>query len=268
MEAPAHDAGIRRDIVGVTSRRPLAGLSELRTRAHARVVAGRYDFVESVYGPELCADWDDKTFQLCTQGYGPFVADAINAYREPFVFLDIGANVGVFSLVAARHELCRRVHAFEPVPATYFRLCINLVRNRAGKVRAHRAAISSRAGLTATMTFNPLHTGMSKLVDGSTHGVTVRTITAVELNRLVKPTRLPIVAKIDVEGSEAQVVQELARTDFFNSIDRVIIEVSRRNADDEEIDRLLHLLADNAFVETSRSGEHEHYDALFERPRS
>lgn len=247
--------------------RRLADLSELRTRVLARVVAGRCDYATSVYGPELCTDWGDKTFQLCTQGYGPFIADAINACREPFVFLDIGANVGVFSLVAGRHELCQRVHAFEPVPATYYRLCINLVRNRAGNVRPHRAAISSRSDPAATMTFNPRHTGMSKLVDGGTNGVTVRTIKAGELNRLVKPTRLPVVAKIDVEGSEAQVLHELTRTEFFNSIDRLIIEVSRRNAEEEEIARLLHMLADNAFVETGRSGDPEHYDALFERPR-
>jgi hypothetical protein len=74
-------------------------------------------FIRSVCGPDLLDTPGDQTFALCARGYASsFVDDVIRSYDREFLFLDIGANLGLFSLLADCHPLCRRVLAFEPLP--------------------------------------------------------------------------------------------------------------------------------------------------------
>lgn len=241
-------------------------LGETLAKLTARLfVNQRYRFTRSIYGPELCDDWSDKTFELCTSGYGNFISDAITSNKQPFVFLDIGANVGVFSLLADRQTSCRKIQAFEPVPKTFHRLNINVVRNKARKISVHRAAISSEGSGLATMSFNQRHTGMAKLEDTGYPGIRVRTIGADTLNRLVGGPEIPIMAKIDVEGAELQVVLELSKTVFFHRINTLIIEMSRRNSGANGIAELEINLNSLGFRERDRHGDADHYDAVFEK---
>src|SRR5690349_1315748 len=88
--------------------RSLAGRLRWRWMEH---LADRLGFMRSVYGPRLLVMPGDRTFELCVRGYGPFVAGAIAAQARPFVFLDAGANLGLFSLVAAQNLHCLRAIA-------------------------------------------------------------------------------------------------------------------------------------------------------------
>ena len=63
--------------------------------------------------------------------------------------LDVGANIGLFALEAARRGA--DVHAFEPMPATFAALDANARSNNAralsgGRIRAHNLALGARAG--------------------------------------------------------------------------------------------------------------------------
>ena len=63
--------------------------------------------------------------------------------------VDVGANIGLFALEAARRGA--DVHAFEPVPATFAALDANARQSNAGDVgdgaiRAHNLALGARAG--------------------------------------------------------------------------------------------------------------------------
>lgn len=62
------------------------------------------------------------------------------------VVIDIGANVGCFTLAMARHAAAGRVHAFEPVPATAERLQAAIAANALGNIRINRCALSNRDG--------------------------------------------------------------------------------------------------------------------------
>ena len=64
--------------------------------------------------------------------------------------LDVGANIGLFALEAARRGA--DVHAFEPVPATFAALDANARSFGGGKIRAHNLALGARAG-TATFAY-------------------------------------------------------------------------------------------------------------------
>src|SRR3546814_8757450 len=73
------------------------------------------DVVTSRYGVKLRANWRDRTFQYCRAAtYGRDLSGFLAAQDSPFAFVDIGANQGLYSLLAARNPPCARVIAFEP----------------------------------------------------------------------------------------------------------------------------------------------------------
>jgi signal recognition particle GTPase len=80
------------------------------------------------------------------------------------------------------------------------------------------------------------------------------------LNELISNGEKPIIVKIDVEGSELQVLNALAKASFFNRIEYFVIEFDLKYETTEELTRFLRK---NGFVESSRSGSDNHWDALW-----
>ena len=62
------------------------------------------------------------------------------------LFLDIGANIGAYSLFAAGCSPDVRVLAFEPQPEVYHRLATNVACNPAFQIEVHRLALADRDG--------------------------------------------------------------------------------------------------------------------------
>jgi FkbM family methyltransferase len=69
------------------------------------------------------------------------------AQRRPFVFIDIGANVGLFSLFVASHRDCAvRIIAVEPEPGNVDRLLFNVDANAPLPICIKPIALGSSAG--------------------------------------------------------------------------------------------------------------------------
>jgi FkbM family methyltransferase len=226
-------------------------------------------FVQSVYGPYLQDTPGDRTFELCTTGYGSFISDAISNHDREFLFLDIGANCGVFSLLAATHPLCRMVIAVEPVPQTFESLKANIAFNRADKIRGVRAAISDEGGREVRLTYNPRHSGMSSVTRKSSgNTIAAPVLDADGLAALVGGSSCSIFAKIDVEGSEAGVLAVLSRCSFFGAITDIVIEISERNCGKAGVRGVIERMEREGFAELDRNGAPEHYDAHYRRLHS
>jgi FkbM family methyltransferase len=120
-------------------------------------------------------------------------------------FVDCGANVGLWSLVAA--SLVGRtgmVHAFEPNPATFEKLTQNVERvdHLETNVKLHQAAVGSAKGYAD---FLPLHEhNISSIVYQAVRG-TIR-VPVTTLNQTLSGKRVDGI-KIDVEGYELQVLR-------------------------------------------------------------
>ncbi len=222
--------------------------------------------VRSAYGVLMTPNWQDTTFRYCVFGtYGRDLADLLLGYAEDFVFVDIGANQGLYSLIAAQNPKCRRIIAFEPVPATHALLAANVALNGgAERTVLHQLAIADNAG-EVTINVAADHTGTATLAgrDGSrgAGGVTIRTIDAPLLDPLLAG-ELPMFVKIDVEGLEAVVIAELARTAAFARIDAIFYEVDDRWASARAIEALLRGAGFTRFV---KHGRGHHYDVLASR---
>lgn len=222
--------------------------------------------VRSAYGVLMVPNWQDTTFRYCIFGtYGRDLADLLLGYGEDFVFVDIGANQGLYSLIAAQNPLCRKIIAFEPVPTTHARLAANVALNGgAPRTALHLLAISDSAG-EVTINVSADHTGTATLAgrEGApaAGGVMIETIDAPLLDPLLAGD-LPMFVKIDVEGLEAVVIAELAKTASFARVQAIFYEVDDRWASAGEIEALLRAAG---FTRFAKYGRGHHYDVLASR---
>ena len=129
---------------------------------------------------------------------------------QPDVFVDVGANFGYYSAIAAKRWAVPRVIAFEPDPRNFRRLQTTLALNDLNtQVEARNLALSTAAGDIPFESFPDTSSGQSRVArDGAgTLKVSARTGDT-ELG--LKGLRL--VFKIDVEGHELEVLQGLGKT--------------------------------------------------------
>jgi FkbM family methyltransferase len=150
---------------------------------------------------------------LYWQGVGFLGGEFQIFYRmigERHFFVDVGANTGIFSLIACATNSIIRVIAFEPVPGIYERLVTNVATN-AFQDRCHpvQKAVSDVSAITRLLippgeipTEASLELESKSAPEGATHidieSTTLDTVCAHETVDFIK---------IDVEGSEHRVLQ-------------------------------------------------------------
>ena len=125
---------------------------------------------------------------------------------KPEIFIDIGANFGIFSMAFARAFADIPIYALEPDPRTVSQLYANrLLNGFECRITIHQIAASNRNG-QAYLTQNFPNTGMNSLVENSAYAEegTVP-ISCCRLDTLFSFKNRRIVCKIDVEGHELEV---------------------------------------------------------------
>jgi FkbM family methyltransferase len=129
--------------------------------------------------------------------------------RRGMVVMDVGANIGYFTLMMSRAiGPSGRVLAFEPIPATYADLAHNVAANDAANVETFNCALSDRAG---TLEFR-IPRGAAAMASYHWHqgetDVERIAVKATVADELLAGRRVDFV-KIDVEGAEGDVVRGL-----------------------------------------------------------
>lgn len=122
--------------------------------------------------------------------------------RPGDVFADVGANVGSYTVLAAK--VCGAiVHAFEPAAETLPALHENVALNGIGdQVTIHPVALGASEG---QVTFTRGSDAMNKIADGAGATVPIR-----RLDDLLPVA--PLAIKVDVEGGEPAMIAGAART--------------------------------------------------------
>jgi FkbM family methyltransferase len=244
---------------------PMAQLSLYAPKGRHRLVkfflglASNNNIAASIYGPAFHARWHDGTFLSCVYGYyGTYFSDFLKQLNEPFSFIDIGANIGLYSLIAARNKKCKACYAFEPNAEIFGFLQRNIALNNAGKVECVNAAISATEGL---LRFNvkSSHSGGGHL-DSDGDG-TVRAVDRRALNQIARIDKYLKVVKIDVEGHEPTVIAELIDSEIAPLIKNIYFEV---NENWYNVTSVTTALERAGFTQTFKNGDGTHYDLMFE----
>lgn len=134
--------------------------------------------------------------------------------RDDDVFWDIGANVGLYALYAAKRRGACRVYAFEPAATNYARLSHNIVLNQLTNVVPSSIAVAGRSGLDLLHVYDvdagaALNSCGEPALHRSGDRVVLRELVcAATLDDLVHVHGLPqpTLIKIDVDGLEPQIL--------------------------------------------------------------
>jgi FkbM family methyltransferase len=133
--------------------------------------------------------------------------------KPGFSFIDIGANIGAYSLfVAALAGPGARILAVEPQPDIFARLTYNIGLNPFGTIKAVDCAVADKPG-ELTLFLDPRNKGESSVrILGSSQSATVK-VPATTLLALMQDeayTRLDAI-KLDVEGAEDLILDPFLR---------------------------------------------------------
>jgi FkbM family methyltransferase len=154
---------------------------------------------------------------LATGAYEPHVTDRLRqCLVSGGVFVDIGANVGYYTLLAARQVGSGgRVIAFEPNPTSLKVLLLN-TRPEGGTIRVYPFAVSDREGFLSLMRIVSIASSKSVTEEELRYPSDVTLTYAVRLDDALRDERRIDVLKCDIDGHDYRAIRggldTLART--------------------------------------------------------
>ena len=183
------------------------------------------------------------------------------ALPERPTIIDVGANVGLFTIWAARNYAPRTILSYEASPTTHECLLQNVARHVSSETTAatcFNLAVSFEAGRELVLHQPPWNSGFSTILDGSklpwvdelrdkgelhTHKVPSTTVSREMAVRGLASVDL---LKIDVEGYFMEVLEGIAPADFAK-IRNIVMEAEYTEALGHTADSLCALLRDHGY---------------------
>ena len=173
---------------------------------------------------------------------GFFLQRILSSLREGDVFFDVGANIGLVSLIVARQPQFAggTAHAFEPEPRNLAHMKRNVSANGLDEqIKSHGVALSKEEGTASLFVRGKAGEGRHSLVSekGSTGSIEVRLTTMACFCREQGVT--PTVVKIDVEGAEGEVLAGMKDMLAENRPRELFMEIHNKGGEDRMPDDTL-----------------------------
>jgi FkbM family methyltransferase len=133
--------------------------------------------------------------------------------------IDIGANIGCFSILAAKNA--KQVFAFEPEKNTYEILKLNLKENGLNNVIVQNIAVSDKSG-DAYLNIFKNNAALNSMCRPSKDKQIIKTISLKEVfdnNQILECDFL----KIDTEGMEYAILEGLSK-EYYLKINKIVLE--------------------------------------------
>jgi FkbM family methyltransferase len=167
------------------------------------------------------------------------MAYVLHVLRPNDLFVDIGANVGSYTLLACAARQARG-YAFEPVPATFAKLMDNIrINNLLGRIDARNIGVSDQAG--QLMFSADQDTTNHVVANGEANGRSIQ-VDVLPLDSVLDG-EAPSVIKLDVEGFEMPALRGARATLSRQELHSIVIELNgsgeRYGFKDEDIVREL-----------------------------
>lgn len=163
------------------------------------------------------------------------------------LIIDCGSNVGMSVLFFKKLFPKARVIGVEPDPDAFRMLEENVKNNRLADVTLYNKAVTDKEG---TVSFymnpdNPGDLGMSMIEQG--HLPKELVVPAMRLSNLIANEHVDFL-KLDIEGAETEVIDELDRNHALHHIHQMVIEYHHHIAGrSETLSHVLGVLIENGF---------------------
>ncbi len=163
------------------------------------------------------------------------VDQALGCLREGDVVYDIGANIGVISLMLAMSPAGRnvRIHGFEPEPRNAARFLRNSIINGVSeRVSVHQMAVGDSVGEVALFVQGATGEGRHSVATdvGSTGSITVPMTTVAAF--AAESDAVPDVLKIDIEGAEGRALAGMSDLLGSGKPREILMEIHRKGDGD------------------------------------
>lgn len=225
--------------------------------------------LQTAYGFPIYTKFHDRTNRMGFQGHLGILPRFVQEVPPGACFIDVGANLGVITIMAARRggpDGC--TFAFEPVAETFAALTRNLHFNKLTNVTARRMAVAARSSSVRMTAPDPLHSGAARVeADGQGD---IRAAPLSELPEVMAAAmRMPVWAKIDTEGYELEVLKGMLPLFEQRRIVAIVIEIDdshlrRFGASAAEVYATMAGLGYRPRLHAAPAGRH--YDEIFDRP--
>ncbi|WP_252718786.1 FkbM family methyltransferase [Haloarcula sp. CBA1122] len=208
-------------------------------------IAGTQNLSVSVQGYNLQLNPSDYSISrrlYFGESYEPLTTDFLTTeLSEGDSFVDVGANIGYFSLLASSVVgNSGQVIAFEPEPQNFNILERNVVSNDLnGRVSLYQKALADSSE-TLMLNHHPTNKGMHSIVSEFDHREDETEIEAIEGDSVLSE-HIDII-KIDVEGAEPNVIRGLSST-LERCHPTIVFEYENRHWE-EEITVIIDMLTD------------------------
>ena len=221
--------------------------------------------IKSKYGILFASNYQDKTFKFYITGaYGKYYWNRISQKKNKFIFLDIGANQGLYSICALLNPNCLKVYSFEPVLSTFQFLKKNIKINRVKKKSILVNKAISITNSKKKIFINRKHSGISTISYKNFNNAnlidteTIKTVNAIYLNKLVNnDDKFSIVIKIDTEGHETEVIKTLSKFNLIFFVDEIFYEINENWVNHNEIKNMLKNVGFKYFTKIGKGSEYD-----------
>jgi FkbM family methyltransferase len=213
----------------------------------------------------------DSTFWLNMDQYTDFIAATLDGLQPGDVFIDVGANMGIFALAAAqRVGPTGLVLAFEPSLREFHELVRNVQLNQASNVMPFRLALDEADAIGELFMADEIMSGLNSRAPSDGGKGQKETILAMRFDslgfeKLIAAERRVFV-KIDTEGCELRALTGMREFLETHNVERIVAELDdvllgRLGGSMEQVSNMLQSLG---FVGTAASRS-SHYDEVYIR---
>lgn len=177
----------------------------------------------------------------------PDTINWINSFKKRSSFLDVGANIGIYSLYAAK-LLQTKVISVEPECHNFFMLNLNIIDNSMHKIiKAYPIALNDKFKIDNLYLSNIKFGGsghnfgasldQNKKKFKNSH---IQGSIALSVDQLLSEIKFkPNYIKIDVDGNEDKIVRGMKKTLKLNNLKSILIEINIKDKSKLEIFKIL-----------------------------
>lgn len=191
----------------------------------------------------------------------------INSFKEDGIFIDVGANIGLYSCYAAALYPIMEIHAFEAMPLNHLRLMENVQLNDNTFIEIYNKAIGHHTckaelyipenftGASGAQVGNPMDEHGEAFVPQKTYDMQQVSLDDFCAIQEIKPTYI----KIDIDGHELGVVRGMDRLIKDKIPESILIEV---NKDKTDAGLLIQYFAENGYGIDNEFNKHPNHSRL------
>jgi FkbM family methyltransferase len=167
------------------------------------------------------------------------------------IIIDCGANIGISALYFKSLFPGAVIHCFEPYSKALYFLQKNIEENKLGNVFIHQNALSNAEG---TITLHVPGSVINASLEATNPNASTEQVRAIKLSAFLQQFENIELVKIDVEGSEINILSDLEHYETLQSgkIRQFVVEFHRSMHSADQLTQFIELLKRHGYRVTSK----------------